>query len=1185
MKGSHMLASTTCVAGLVLLWGLAQGNARDEQTISLDETKTVILSAEDPPLEGHGPARSYLFVAESTGPGAFSTNAQATIEAEQGARYRVFVTGARKTSGEFTLAARPGPGIRLVAGEMHDAAAAFHERGAQRARARDDVPDVLYHLVRRGEYLWFNSKFTAAKPCFEEALSLATRSNIQWAVGEALRGLGVIQAHAGHGHHAFECHKQSLAIFRELGDVRNVGRALLNVATTYLILGQPSRARACAERAEPYVSRAGDVRAQIGLRHLLSLTPANRSEEKVQDYLGRTVQLARKHGDGLTAGRALLNLAYSFLESRDFAAARDRARRALKIARDAKDPGLECGSHITLSQISLREGDFSGAKEHAYTALAIAQSVKHPSATLQVLPLLSRALLKAGELAKARRCAEEALFLARLESIRSLEELSLGVMALVDMARGHYPAAEWASKERVAIAKEHLDPEALGLSLASLGKAHTAFDHNEKARRCILKSLPLLLEFGRREQYATALGALGMCYRDVDPRKTALCLDRALSIATAFNATDLQTSLLTSIAQIELERGEIQAAWQRAKRSLAFALETDGQEAPALALTVLGRCALGLGRPLSCAVLLSRAESLMERTSVALDEALGAAAWRSRWTALGYALQDLGGSASSESSVDADSVAPMVEQSFAANGKWKAWALRMGLHEHRAGRRTPTLVRTRQERRALLRERDKALLELTTAISRGHDELARTRARVDRLHQELKRLEELLEATSSVDRLVEERPSPSLDRIRPLLPEGTVLIDFSEGHSRLYAYVATRSGLIMHDLGPREKIYADARAFGTLVSSHPGAPEAREILEEVGHSLYLTLLAPLLKDIGDGVECLVISPTPELAALPFEALVIQPGDRSGRGGSSSGPEYVLDRFEVAYAPSVPVLLEIDAMGSRKDGRFLVLADPLYPSESPNHESKPDPIREEIRTWRMAPDPREFERLEKSRLEALAVVTALSRESLRDASTLAGLTEARSAKLERAEIDLYLGAEASRMRLLENPSQYRVIHVAAHGIVDRQTPMRSGIALAFEEGDAGFVSLEEVTELDLDASLVVLSACNTARGEVVVGDGVQSLAWAIIYAGARSVVASLWRVADSETASLMETFYRGHLEQGLPPSQALRKAKLALRRGAGLRLADPSAAELSRSEAERRAHPFFWAPFVYIGLPR
>ena len=109
-----------------------------------------------------------------------------------------------------------------------------------------------------------------------------------------------------------------------------------------------------------------------------------------------------------------------------------------------------------------------------------------------------------------------------------------------------------------------------------------------------------------------------------------------------------------------------------------------------------------------------------------------------------------------------------------------------------------------------------------------------------------------------------------------------------------------------------------------------------------------------------------------------------------------------------------------------------------------------------------------------------------------------------------------------------PAGFRVLHFATHGLVSQRSPSSSALALASAPADrrAGLLTARDIHRLRIPSDLVVLSACRTARGRVLAGEGVQSLARAFLHAGARSVVASLWNVNDEGTASLMESFYRG-----------------------------------------------------------
>jgi CHAT domain-containing protein len=141
----------------------------------------------------------------------------------------------------------------------------------------------------------------------------------------------------------------------------------------------------------------------------------------------------------------------------------------------------------------------------------------------------------------------------------------------------------------------------------------------------------------------------------------------------------------------------------------------------------------------------------------------------------------------------------------------------------------------------------------------------------------------------------------------------------------------------------------------------------------------------------------------------------------------------------------------------------------------------------------------------------------------------------------------------------------VVHVATHGGLDGVRPDRSGLACAVEDanGGDGFLSLFEILGMRVPVELVALAGCETARGELVRGEGILGLSSGFLFAGSRVVLASLWKVADRPTEELMVAFYR-RLAAGRAACEALREAKLAWLARAG------------------RADPFPWAAFVLVG---
>src|SRR6185436_2255960 len=162
-----------------------------------------------------------------------------------------------------------------------------------------------------------------------------------------------------------------------------------------------------------------------------------------------------------------------------------------------------------------------------------------------------------------------------------------------------------------------------------------------------------------------------------------------------------------------------------------------------------------------------------------------------------------------------------------------------------------------------------------------------------------------------------------------------------------------------------------------------------------------------------------------------------------------------------------------------------------------------------------------------------------------------------------------GFDASRERVLAGALEpFRIVHFATHGLIHPEHPELSGIVLSLLDTHGrqrdGFLRLHEIYDLHLEADLVVLSACRTALGQEIRGEGLSGLTQGFFHAGASRVVVSLWGVDDEATAELMGRFYHGLLRQRLPPGQALRAAQLAL------------------AADSRRSSPYFWAGFTLQG---
>jgi tetratricopeptide (TPR) repeat protein len=357
-----------------------------------------------------------------------------------------------------------------------------------------------------------------------------------------------------------------------------------------------------------------------------------------------------------------------------------------------------------------------------------------------------------------------------------------------------------------------------------------------------------------------------------------------------------------------------------------------------------------------------------------------------------------------------------------------------------------------------------------------------------------------------------------------LSDDETALIEFvaAEG-APITAFVVQRNGVRARVLPPMDSLSASVARFTSLLES--GADAAR-----LGRSLGAGLLHPLLPLLTPRVKRLVIVPDGALHRLPFDALRLMDG------------RYLFERYSVGVAPSASAVVALRARRSRGERggaaalRLLAIGDPAIATT----------IRDTSRDGEADDD-------------LSAIVTMNGAPKL-----IGAAREARLVARYAPTADVRLGGDATAAFLRRTDlRRYRVLHFATHALVDEQSLARTALALTPGEGENGLVGAGDLAALSLDADLVVLSACRSAGGVLVGGEGVQGLTSPLLQAGARAVVATNWRINDQRVVPFVERFYDG-LARGLPVTDALRTAKLS-----ALKAGEP---------------PRIWAAFLAIGDP-
>ncbi len=386
-------------------------------------------------------------------------------------------------------------------------------------------------------------------------------------------------------------------------------------------------------------------------------------------------------------------------------------------------------------------------------------------------------------------------------------------------------------------------------------------------------------------------------------------------------------------------------------------------------------------------------------------------------------------------------------------------------------------------------------------------EQRRARLLADRLNQADALREGAQLASATAHRV---RPLSAVEISEALPDSATAVIEYvagSEG-APTTLFVLSRAGLQAQVLPGPDTLAPIIRRLVALLETG-GSPDA------LARMLGATLLQPAADLLPPGVTRLVIIPDGHLHRVPFDALRLADGSAA------------VERWAIGLSPSASLAAALwrkrGGSGSPPDrSRILALGDPAFALEVASATTR------EAEVFRSAFEAQGgLPRLAGSGEEARAV-----------------------ARYARGGSEVRLRNEASEEWVKHAPlDRYSVIHLATHALVDESSLARTALALAPGVREDGFLSPADLADLTLDADMVVLSACRTAGGVTVAGEGVQGLSTPLLEAGARSVVATQWRVGDRSTVRLVADLYDG-LARGETVADALRSAKLAaLRRGA------------------------------------
>jgi CHAT domain-containing protein len=353
----------------------------------------------------------------------------------------------------------------------------------------------------------------------------------------------------------------------------------------------------------------------------------------------------------------------------------------------------------------------------------------------------------------------------------------------------------------------------------------------------------------------------------------------------------------------------------------------------------------------------------------------------------------------------------------------------------------------------------------------------------------------------------------TVEALQESLSPSTAILSYFTGENTIYIFNITKKSFDIYDIPKADDFFQTAKAFRNSIKY-----DVFETFERSSVKLY----KQLIPDIDKRINHLIVLPDGVLGTLPFEAFTLDvENERTGYAQLT----YLLEKYGVSYDYAATLLLDRLKDTQTTSSNGILLAAPVTFTDNdidmPDLPATKDEVNE-IRYLFISTDQK---------------------------PTIIAENDASETTIKA-----------------ENLSKYKYLHFATHGLVNESKPELSRVFLYPTSQDDGSLFSGEIYNLNINADLVTLSACETGLGKLAKGEGIIGLSRSLMYAGAKNLIVSLWQVADQSTSELMIDFYKQHLHHSSNNlfNDDLRKAKLTL------------------LHSEKYASPYYWAPFILVG---
>lgn len=963
-------------------------------------------------------------------------------------------------------------------------------------------------------------------------------------------------------------YEKAALLWISASDFSRASQAILNSGDLFFLFSDYREALKRFQQAEALAEKAGDwLERANALSRIGRLQSFIGKNELAQQYLIRALDLFEQHeanrNESATNafGETLGNLAEVNYAKGDFMRSREQFASALELIRN--DPGRAGKIHIFNGYISGSLGDSEKAKREISQALDLYRQVDDKVGEALAYTALGLVHSHNSEHTRAIELHQNAIAIFRTVGDRHSEAVTLNALGTSYELAKQYELALNQYEQALRLFEEITSVEGMSAAALQIATVHFANKRMDQALVFCERSLRLSRAAGKIRSEINALMQLAAIYASQGRRE--LASNQYQKILKFYEKSDLRARAmaLNTYAEFLLQIGDNERALETCIKAQTLSEKIDDKAILIPALYNLARARLALGSP---DVALS-----VIRHSLEIIEDL-----RANVTTPDFRVSYLSGVGKhyelciqilmqlERARPDSNLAAEALLVSENGRARLLLDLIRESTAVSRQGAAQELLDRERELRKLfeiqaqyrmnlLLSRKDSA------EIAAIDSQMAQLKADYQTIQAKIREHPRLF----SLERAEQAVPL-NLQQIRSALRDNdTMLLEYALGDERSYLWVVTSDSFQSYELPDRKTIEDAAREFYKLITARQGTDgpidsdyqtnvkAADKAYSEKAISLSRMLLGPVADQLGK--RRLVVVTEGALQYIPLEALPAPVTQIIGQDVSdASASKFLIDEHEVVALPSVSALVAIRSARNRTGSPnklLAVIADPVFSASDDRVQHEPGS-------------------------RGIAQAAENSETQMRD-GTLARLTYASeeadsiSATAPWGTTLVAKGFDANRdLAMSSDVGQYQILHFATHGFVDSDHPELSSIVLSTVDRNGnetnGLMPLYDIYSLDLSAELTVLSACQTALGKDIKGEGFIGLTHSFMSAGSNTVVATLWKVDDKATAVLMADFYESMLQKGMSPAAALRSAKLKM------------------MQHKQWNAPYYWAGFILQG---